>query len=245
VVFAAAERLAARWADAIVCVCDYERRLALKKRVARPDQLHVVHNGVHDIGPKLRADPGGEPVRLVSIARFESPKDHGTLLAALSTLRDDKWELELVGDGPREDAIRRLAAELGIARRVRFAGYRTDPAETLARAHVFVLSSRSEGFPRSILEGMRAGLPVVATDVGGVGEAVLDGGTGRLVPPASQTVLAEILKTLIVSGPERERLGTAGRLRYEAKFTFERMLSSTAALYATIVEQGKTPTRKA
>jgi glycosyltransferase involved in cell wall biosynthesis len=205
--------------------------------VARPEQLHVVYNGVRDVVPALRARPAGEPVRMVSIARFEPPKDHATMLRALSLLREEKWELELVGDGPREDRVRRLAAELGIARRVRFEGYRANPAETLARAHLLLLCSRSEGFPRSILEGMRAGLPVVASAVGGVPEAIEDGRTGRLVPVGAPASLVAALQPLLDSGPERERLGAEARLRYEARFTFERMLRDTAALYATIVEQ--------
>jgi glycosyltransferase involved in cell wall biosynthesis len=236
VVFTAAERLAARWADAIICVCEYEKRLALSKGVARAEQLHVVYNGVRDTPHLALAEPARQPVRIVCVARFEPPKDHRTLLLALASLRDLNWQLELIGDGPGERGMRHLAAELRIHERVRFSGYTSDPAEALARSALFVLATRSEGFPRSILEAMRAGLPVVASDVGGVAEAVVDGATGRLVSPASITGLAEALKPLITHRLDRQRMGAAGRLRYESSFRFERTLRDTNALYATLVE---------
>src|ERR1035441_5888237 len=110
------------------------------------------------------------------------PKDHRTLLAALAALRAQPWELDLVGAGPLEMEMRDLASELGLGGRVRFLGYVADPAPVLAGAQLFVLSSRSEAFPRSVLEALRAGLPVVASAVGGIGEAVTDGVNGLLVP---------------------------------------------------------------
>ena len=134
---------------------------------------HVIYNGVRDISPNW-AEREREPVRLISVARLEAPKDHATLLEALGTLRGFEWELELVGDGPLAGTIREQTVRLGLGERVRFAGYVPDPAPLLAQAHVFVLSSLSEGFPRTILEAMRAGLPVdVLSDRGG------DPGGGR------------------------------------------------------------------
>ena len=206
-VFTVFERLASRWTRAIICVCDYEMRLALEKRVAGPEILFVVHNGVRDIAPDLRAGPGRSPVRICSVARLEAPKDHATLLQALAGLRSEAWELDLVGDGPLESSLRRQAAALGIAGRVRFLGYQPDPASVLAGAQLFVLSSRSEAFPRSVLEAMRAGLPVVASAVGGVGEAVTDGVAGLLVPPGSPEALAAAIGELIRSAPRRQQLG--------------------------------------
>src|ERR1035441_4818426 len=91
----------------------------------------------------------------LSIARFASPKDHRPLLAALAALRAQPWELDLVGAGPLEMEMRDLARTLGLGRRVRFLGYVADPAPVLAGAQLFVLSSRSEAFPRSVLEALR------------------------------------------------------------------------------------------
>lgn len=236
-VFTVAERAASRWTDAIICVCEYERRLALEKRVARAEKLHVVYNGVRDIPAGLRAKPGAAPARICSVARFEAPKDHVTLLRALARVRSQSWELELIGDGPLQPEIRRLAAELGLNGRIHFSGYQRDPAPALAAAQVFVLSSRSEGFPRSVLEAMRAGLPVVASDVGGVGEAVKNGGTGLLVPGGSPEALAAALDALLGESSERQRLGAAARAAYESRFRLEAMVENTVAIYATVLKR--------
>lgn len=237
-----AERMAARWSGAIVCVCEYERRLALEKRVARPEQLRVIYNGVHDVPQALRARPAASPVGFVSVARFEAPKDHDTLLRAFARLPVEGWTLSLVGGGPGEARARRLARELGIESKVSFAGYLPDPAEALARAQVFVLCSRSEAFPRSVLEAMRAGLPVAASGVGGVAEAVAHGRTGWLVPRGSVEALAGALARLIRDPGERERFGAAARQNYETRFRFERMAEKTMALYTETIE--KSPRKK-
>ena len=91
------------------------------------------------------------------------------------------WILDLVGDGPHEEAVRADAARLGLADRIRFLGLRSDVEALLAQSQLFVLTTHWEGFPRSILEAMRAGLPVIATSVGGIPESVEDGRTGYLV----------------------------------------------------------------
>ena len=232
--FRAAERMAARWADAIVCVCEQEKRLALQNGIGRPDQLVVIHNGVRDVPPSLRASPGNNPVRIVSVARFEPPKNPAGLLRELAKLTTFEWHLDFVGDGPLEPACRALARELGLADRVRFAGYAGDVAEFLAQSQIFALCSLSEAFPRSVLEAMRAGLPVVASDVGGIGEAVDNGDSGYLVG-ASEGAMSAAIAKLIGDSNARQRQGSRARLIFEARFRLESMIEATAGLYATIV----------
>lgn len=232
-VFAAAERMAARWSAAIICVCEYERRLAIEKKVGVPEQFFVVPNGVRDIFASQRADARRTPARIAAVARYEAPKDHDTLLRALAQVQG-KWSLDLIGDGPLEGEIRRLAETLGLARRVRFLGYRADVAAALADAQLFALSSRSEALPRSVLEAMRAGLPVVASDVGGVREAVEDGASGILVPAGDTAPLASALETLLADSNLRQRMGAAGRLVFERRFGVERMIGDTEAVYVNV-----------
>jgi glycosyltransferase involved in cell wall biosynthesis len=237
--FALAERIAARWAGAIICVCRYERELALARRIAPASKLHVVHNGVRDIPEALHAEPERSPVRIASVARFEPPKDHATLLRALASLRSQPWELDLAGDGPAQGAARALAAELGIGGRIRFLGFQSDPTGVLAKARIFALSSRSEGFPRSVLEAMRAGLPVVATDVGGVAEAVEHGAAGLLAPRDDVRAMAAALAALLEDPGLRKRFGSAARLAYERKFRLEHMVKGTLAVYGTLLGSSK------
>jgi glycosyltransferase involved in cell wall biosynthesis len=239
-VFRFAERCAAPLAHTIVNVCEAERRLAEAHRIAPSEKLAVIHNGVRDIPVGLRSDASIDPPRLVTVARFEAPKDHELLLNALAPLRCFDWQMDFVGSGPRESAMRELAAELHLEERVHFYGHTNDAAESLGRSQVFVLASKSEGFPRSILEAMRAGLPVIASDVGGVSEAVAHRETGLVVPRNDAASLTEALATLILSPTMRKAYGRAGRLRYELNFTFDRMARETAALYDQVLNRKAT-----
>jgi glycosyltransferase involved in cell wall biosynthesis len=225
-IFTVAERTAAPWSAAIVNVCEYERRLALTREIGRPEQHCVIYNGVHEVGPEYRADPGRlGTVRFVSVARFESPKDHATLLKAVARLRGD-WALDLIGDGPELERARALADP----NRVRFHGYSANPAPLLAQAQAFVLSTRSEAFPRSILEGMRAGLPIVASNVGGVPEAIPE----VLVPAGDVDALRRALQDLMDDPVKRQRLGEDGHHIFECRFRFETTLEQTEALYLSL-----------
>jgi len=178
------------------------------------------------------------------VARFERQKDHATLLQALAGLAHRAWELELIGDGPLRPEAAALTRALGIGDRVHFLGARRDVAERLACQQAFLLISNWEGFPRSILEAMRAGLPVVASDVGGVREAVVDGSTGLLVPRGNPDALRERLDVLLQDPTLRSRFGQAGRARYEERFTFDRMLEQTLAIYRDVIRP-RAPSRGA
>ncbi|MFC6919164.1 glycosyltransferase family 4 protein [Meiothermus taiwanensis] len=224
------EALAARLGGEIITVSRYDYSLALRYRVASPQKMVVIHNGLPDA--PYQASPASDGVvRIVMVARFAAPKDHGLLLQALAGLGGLRWEVELIGDGPLQPFAEEQAARLGIGDRVRFVGARNDVAERLARAHIFVLASNYEGFPLSILEAMRAGLPVVASNVGGVAEAVTDGETGFLVPRGDLQALRGRLAQLIENPQLRAQMGVAGRARYKAHFTLEQMLEKTLAVY--------------
>ncbi|WP_253701082.1 glycosyltransferase family 4 protein [Thermus scotoductus] len=229
----AMERLAGRLSDRVIAVSRYDHDLALRHRVVPLEKLRVVPNGVPDT--PLRAHPEAHPPRLVMVARFAPPKDHALLLRALSGLKGLPWTLDLVGEGPLLEEARRLAEELGLKGRVRFLGTRRDVAAVLAEAQVFVLTSNWEGLPLSVLEAMRAGLPVVATDVGGVGEAVVEGKTGFLVGRKDEAGLRERLCLLLENPALRASMGKAGRRRYEEAFTLERMLLETWRIYEEVL----------
>lgn len=230
-----AERVAGPFADRIIAVSHYDRDLAVKRRVAPARKFTTIHNGMPDVPLELRATPDRTPPHLVMVARFEEQKDHSTLLRALGRLSGMQWTLELIGDGPLLEDARELARGLGIADRVQFVGARQDVARRLSHAQLFLLISNWEGFPRSILEAMRAGLPVVASRAGGAAESVEHGVTGAVVRPREVGELAEALKPLLASAELRLRLGTAGRQRYEDAFTFERMLTETIGVYEQVL----------
>lgn len=236
-VYRTLERITAPLADRIITVSDYDRLLALKARIAAPEKIMTIHNAMP---PGEHAGDVGEmsgTVRIIMVARLDVPKDHMTLFDALAKLKDKPWVLDLVGDGPHESQLRVRAEELGLGDRVRFLGLRRDVASLLAESHIFVLTSRWEGFPRSVLEAMRAGLPVIASAVGGMPEAVEEGETGYLVPRDDTHTLRDRLEQMIDWPEERARLGEAGRRRFEERFRFERMADETLAVYEQLVRQ--------
>ncbi|HEX6616559.1 MAG TPA: glycosyltransferase family 4 protein [Gemmatimonadales bacterium] len=229
------ERAVAPLASRIITVSEFDRRLALEARIAPPDRVAAVHNGMADVPPSLRAEPGGAPPRLVMVARFGDQKDHPTLLRALAGLREQPWQLDLVGEGALLAQTRALAESLGLADRVRFLGQRMDVDRILARSQVALLVSNWEGFPLSILEAMRAGLPVVASEVGGVAEAIRDGESGYLVPRADVAQLRDRIGRLLRSPELRSRLGAGGRAVFEQEFTLARCVARTLAVYAEAI----------
>jgi glycosyltransferase involved in cell wall biosynthesis len=141
----------------------------------------------------------------------------------------------LLGDGPLRGSLHTRAAALGVAERVHIPGHRPDARRLLAAADVFVLPSRHEGMPLAALEAMEAGLPVVATRVIGSAEVVADGVTGALVRPGDPTALEAAVGRLLADPELRRRQGAAGRRRYEAHFTRERMAVETAEVYESVL----------
>jgi glycosyltransferase involved in cell wall biosynthesis len=237
------EQLAAPLATRIITVSDFDRRLALAHRLASPDKIVTVHNGMPDITAELRADPSRSPVRLVMTARFEPQKDHTTLFRALAGLQQESWQLDLIGEGPLLPNAQAMVSDLGLAGRVRFWGQRMDVAERLAEAQVAVLITNWEGFPRSILEAMRAGLPVVSSAVGGIGESVREGETGFIVAQGDEGALRQRLKQLLDDPQLRARMGRSGRERYEGHFTLEQTVEKTLAVYRDITSAGPVRSR--
>jgi glycosyltransferase involved in cell wall biosynthesis len=231
VVYRWIEQLASPLASQAISVSEFDRKLSIDEKVFSADRIITIHNGMPDIDPSLRADPGRSPVRFLMIARFEPQKDHPTLFQALAPLSPAPWQLDLIGDGPLLPQAQAMARELGLSERIRFWGQRMDVAQRLAEAQVAVLSTNWEGFPRSILEAMRAGLPVVASAVGGIAESVHDGVNGFVVPRGDPDALRTRLKQLLDDSALRTRMGSQGRERYERHFTLDHTVEKTLAIY--------------
>jgi glycosyltransferase involved in cell wall biosynthesis len=223
------ERMAARCSSRIITVSDANRALALEHHVARPEKFVTVHNGIADC--QDRAEPGSEAIpRIVMVARFSDQKAQSLLIDAVAGIRQP-FRLLLVGDGPTRPAVEAQVERYGLGDRVEFAGNRMGIPEILAASHIFALFTKWEGFPISILEAMRAGLPVVASDVNGVREAVSHWSTGFTVPAGDVAAFRERLELLLQDATLRARMGAASRQRFEREFTVERMLQRVAEVY--------------
>lgn len=227
------EKLAARLGGKIISVSQANKEMALRQSIARPDALVRIWNGVPDVD--LRATPGaGNPLTLIMVARFVPQKDHLLLIEALRRV-DSKWRLLLVGEGPLQPMVERAIAKAGLRDRIECLGDRSDIPALLASADLFVLATKWEGLPLCILEAMRAGLPVIATDVGGVAEAVTDGVTGYLTRRGDVEQMTARMAELLASPQMLASMGDAARARYERDFNVRTMANATWTLYRDLM----------
>jgi glycosyltransferase involved in cell wall biosynthesis len=177
--------------------------------------------------------PPGTSFRLVVIGRLTEIKGQDVLIEAVGLLQRGPLmvELTVVGDGPMRAELEARCVSLGIAERVRFVGAQGDVLPYLHSADLFVLPSRSEGVSVALLEAMAAGLPVVATRVGGTPEVTGPGMGAILVSPDDPHALAEGIHTMIASNALAVREGQAARRRVEAAFSLERTHHAYAKCY--------------
>ncbi len=234
-----ADRLVRPVTTLVICVSRRERELGIGARTCASERSAVVHNAV-DVRAFSVAATRGEPPQIISVGRFAYPKDYVTLVRAMASVETD-FRAILVGDGPDQSAVANEVRRLGLAPSVTLVGARGDVPELLAGADVFVLSSRSEGLPMSVLEAMAAGLPVVATDVGGVSELVLEGETGLLVPRGDTTALAQALELLLRDADMRRRMAASARARVEREFDLTSFQEAHVELYSRELERRGLP----
>lgn len=228
------ERGAGLISNHIITVSEFDRTLALKAHVARDNKITAIHNGMPVAPCPPRKPITDLPHRLLMVARFGPQKDHALLLNALAACADIPWVMEFVGGGD-DFEMRKLCDALGLEDRVTFMGEREDVADIMARSDVYFLISKWEGFPRSILEAMRSGLPVIASDVAGVKESVVDGVTGYVVQPGDQEALAKTIRTALSNPQKLCEMGLNGRARFEQNFTFLTMAAKTVDLYKRVI----------
>ena len=179
----------------------------------------------------------GRPV-ITMVANFEyRVKDHPMLLRAAQRVKSEVPEAMFViaGEGELRPETERLASELGVSESCLFIGRCASVPDLLAASDVCVLSSQAEGFSNSILEYMAAGRAVVATNVGGASEAIVEGETGHLVNAGDDRAMAERLISLLRDPEKRETMGLNGRRRIEQRFSTENRLTTTIALYKRFI----------
>jgi glycosyltransferase involved in cell wall biosynthesis len=229
-----------RWADRLVepfttvtiCVSNHDREAGVAARTCTPERTVVIPNAVNvAAAPRSRPGERKRPL-IVAVGRLKAPKDFPTFIQALSRLRIDSFDALIVGDGPDRARLEEQIEALGLSDRIRLAGERRDVPRMLATADAFVLPSASEGHPVSILEAMAAGLPVVASRVGGVPEQVFHEETGLLVEPGDPGELAAALERLIGDPFLRRRLGAAGRARAELAFGLDTFRRAHVEVYS-------------
>ncbi|MDA2928790.1 glycosyltransferase [Acidobacteria bacterium AH-259-O06] len=236
------ERLTSKWVSLWIAVSEAIRKDLIDYYGLPAEKIEVVPNGidVQDLHVRrsreeVRRDLGVEPKTLVLLeaARMTNQKGHRFLLEAVSNLRTSVPKLRcwLAGDGPLRPRLEKQVKRLNIEQYVDFLGFRSDVADLLNAADIYVLPSLSEGMPFGVLEAMSLGCPVVASSVNGVPEVIQEGITGRLVPPGDVQALSRVLGQLARNLTMRQQLAAAGRKTVQEHFTAERMAHRVGALY--------------
>ena len=231
-------------AQRLCCVSDDIAQRFARLGISRRANTQVVVNGIDATafeapsdGNVVRAEFGIPTGALVigTIGRLAEVKRQDLLIRAFAALRacgkhPQTWLL-IVGDGPERERLARLAAALNVRERLIFAGWQSQPQRFLQAMDVFVLSSRHEGLPLVLLEAWAAGLPVVASAVGGIPRTVTHGVNGMLFESGSQSALAETLEGLLDSPAWMSQLGRQGRQEVHSRYSLARMASNYETIY--------------
>ena len=228
------EKIAGRWCDRIITVSNADKALAIKYHIASQKKITVIHNGIADIESGLVANPVNPIPILTMVARIAPPKNFFVLFDALALIHAE-YTLRVVGDGPELEHIRNYARKKGIEKNIDFMGSRSNVPEILSSSDIFILSSNWEGFPISIIEAMRAGLPVIASRVGGISEAVMEGQNGYLVARDDAAALAKAIRILIDDASKRQQMGQYSRQLFIEKGTTEIMLKKIDKVYQSLL----------
>jgi glycosyltransferase involved in cell wall biosynthesis len=223
---------------AVVAVSDEVKQRLLKAGV-KPDRIHLVRNGI-DLRPFDNAHPSlrnkatpDSPYLVGLIGRLANEKGVDIFLRAAARVltKLPATKFVIIGEGPDRDKLEALSAELNLQNSVKFLGRRDDMPSVYASLDLMVSSSRQEGLPIAILEGMASRLPLIATAVGDVPTVIIDGQTGILVPSEDVETLASAIIKLLQDQPQRNRLATAARHHIEQEYSAQRMMADYLHVY--------------
>jgi glycosyltransferase involved in cell wall biosynthesis len=232
-------RLIARHSDAFLAVSHEDRRRMIEVERIDPDDVTFVPNGIDELppadGPRVRAELGIGPEDPVigAVAVLRPQKALQNLVEAAAALAPDHPGLRVLiaGDGPERQRLEPMIRERGLESTVTLLGQRGDVPDVLAALDVAVVSSDFEGTPLAVLEYMDAGLPVVATRVGGLPDLIEHGRHGLLVEPGDPSALAEAIGTLLRNPEQARELGALGRERRRAEFSIDQTVRTLERMY--------------
>lgn len=241
------EKLAAKFCDSIICVSQSEKRTAVGFNVAPENKFKVIPNAINlrriksaqkiDLSEKYPEIIRNSDIIISTVGRlsFQKAPDLFVKAASIVAKKFDNAKFFYIGQGELRKSVEKLALKLGLNSRIIFTGYRNDVLDILKSSHIFVLCSRYEGLPYSILEAMALKLPVVATDVTGTSELVITNKTGILVPPENTDAIAQAMIYLIRHPEKRIKLGLAGYTHVFENHNLKTMIHSTEQFYKAML----------
>ncbi|OIO19925.1 MAG: hypothetical protein AUJ23_01230 [Candidatus Magasanikbacteria bacterium CG1_02_32_51] len=230
------EKFNAKYTDKYICVSKFVKKLGMKYKLAKEDKFVVIYNGINKTTDNRQQTTDNSKIRLMFVGRLAEPKRPEMIIEVIGNFEkeiQDKIQLTIIGDGKKKEFLQNLAKEKKVD--VIFAGNleRNKVIDELVKSDIFVFVSAWEGFPYTILEAMSVGLPVIASNVGGISE-VVDNTVGRLVENGSIQIAQALLE--LINNPElRWKLGKNGRKLIENKFSLEKMLKETEKIYKEVL----------
>jgi glycosyltransferase involved in cell wall biosynthesis len=231
--------------DLLIAECESSRGFLLKKLAYAPSKVITIRNGVDLAGwspskidrqkKRLELRLGAADVLIGSIGRLDRQKGFPTLIAAMARLKATPLRCVILGDGPERTRLEALIREHHLERSVWLLGEKGEIPSWLSAFDIYCLPSLWEGLPNALLEAMALGLPVVASGVDGVPEAVVSGKNGLLVPPAHPAALAGALKSLVNDPAQRASLGADAKATVSERFTLRRMIGEYEKAYENVL----------
>ena len=225
---------AARFCDWIAGICDATTNNLKSIHTVPARKITRVYNGAAPMARVAKEQwPPKSGFTLVYVGRLAAVKNHALLLKAFRAALSNMPSLRLwmVGDGSERKMLESLAAELGISAQVTFWGQQLDVAPFFSAADAFIMSSKSEGVPMSLLQAFSLGVPAIVTDVGGMAEVVRLAKAGFIVPPTDLTAMAEAILQMTASSAERERFSKNAIEAFHSHFTLQAMVDAYMDLY--------------
>jgi glycosyltransferase involved in cell wall biosynthesis len=241
--------------DRLLTITERMKGFANEALPVKPDRVHTLHYGIDAVGFRSAAEArhsvreawgiSGDALLIGLVGRLEESKGQDVLLRSFASLHHDFPDARLLfaGEPPPEKEgydlkLKYYTGELGISDRVHFAGFHQNIADVYAALDICVLASREEAFGLVLLEAMASGLPLIATNAGGVPEIVQDGISGLLVPPGDVGALSNALKPLIQNVELRKKLGDNGQRIVRKKFSLEKHLSTLEEHFEAVAGAG-------
>jgi glycosyltransferase involved in cell wall biosynthesis len=239
--YLALEKIASGYRDFIITVSDADKKSALNNKVINSNKIATIHNGIAQIPflekRQARAVLGlpDDKIILGSVANFYKTKGLDVLISAIAELEPkikEKILCAVVGEGKERKSLEKQIADLNLEKTVKLLGLRPELPAAIKAFDIFTLASRKEGLPYTILEAMQAGLPIIATNVGGNAEAL--GPAGILVEPENPQALARAIQSLLSNIPKQKDLSQKA-LERSKLFTEEKMLAETEKIYRKLL----------
>lgn len=245
-IFFALEVLARHWSKMVICISQPLVDIWVKRKLAPPERIRKIYSGIEiaefqktHARDKIRRELGLRPDQIAvgQVSKLWEGKGHEDIIDACPIIFEEVPDLKIffVGDGPIRKKLEEIVYKNGLQGRIVFLGHCDNIAEVTSALDIAVLASHFEGMGRVLLEAMAAGLPIVATRVGGIPDLVVDQETGFLVEPHNPEQLAQSILRLASDLELRKRMGNSGRQRVDSRFSATTMLKQIDSVYQEVL----------